>query len=290
MSDVTTTSERSSSGAEGYRKPKRWADPAKKLFPYQVGFTAPPHDFDAAPTDFLRIAPEGVGAHGRMLHVPAYAHELSQRADNFHLLEEVVHCMANNGADVVGQVGTNWVHCDGTGPDDIRAFCDRVSETYETPFHMAGLCLVEGLRELGAERIAVNAVYYWPDWRDGIARFLKEAGFEVLYSGNLVDLGFYENQETLNDEIWIMPGDMAEASMRRVAEAAPGADAVVVTGMPNWRRADGLPQRTVSLAPSLEAAICKPIVASDIALYWRIFRTLGVAPVGDHGQLLSTLS
>ena len=27
-----------------YRKPERWAGPANKLFPYQVGFTAPPTD------------------------------------------------------------------------------------------------------------------------------------------------------------------------------------------------------------------------------------------------------
>ena len=72
-----------------YKKPARWADPANRLFPYQVGFTAPPHDFDAAPTDFRRMAPEGVGVHGRMLHVPGYAHELAQRADNFHLLKRL---------------------------------------------------------------------------------------------------------------------------------------------------------------------------------------------------------
>lgn len=44
-----------------YKKPARWADPANRLFPHQVGFTAPPHDFDAVPTDFLRMAPKGVG-------------------------------------------------------------------------------------------------------------------------------------------------------------------------------------------------------------------------------------
>ena len=129
-----------------YKKPERWFDPACKLFPHQVGFTAPPHDFCAAPSDFLRIAPETVGVHGRLLHVPEYSHELRQRAANFHLLEEVVQCMANGGADVVGQVGTNWVHCNGTDAPDIRAFCDRLSDTYQTPFHMAGMCLVEALR------------------------------------------------------------------------------------------------------------------------------------------------
>lgn len=272
-----------------YAKPARWADPVNKLFPYQVGFTAPPHDFDAAPTDFLRIAPETVGAHGRMLHVPGYAHVLRQRKQNFHLLEEFVECMANNGADVCGQVGTNWVHASGTSPDDIRDICARISDTYETPFHMAGLCLVEGLRALGAEKIALNSVYYWPDWRDGIAHFLKQAGFDLVYFGNFVDLGFYATQEEVNDMTWIFPGDLAVQSMQRLAERAPDVDAYVVNGMPNFRRADGLPQRMVSREVELEALVGKPIVSSDTALYWRIFKSLGLRPTTRQGRLLSSL-
>lgn len=270
-------------------KPERWFDPSKKLFPHQVGFTAPPHDFDAAPTDFMRIAPETVGVHGRLLHVDTYAHELKQRASNFHLLDEVVHCMSNAGADVVGQVGTNWVHCNGTTPDDIREFCDGLEQKYQTAFHMAGMCLVEGLRELGVEKIALNSVYFWPDWRDGVARFLKQAGFDLVYYGNFVDQGHYATQEEVNEATWIFPGELAEKSMTYVAEQAPEADAIVVNGMPNFRRADGLPQRTLAYAPALEEKLGKPIVSSDFALYWRIFKTLGVAPEGDHGHLLNTL-
>ena len=272
-----------------YNKPGRWADPSNKLFPHQVGFTAPPHDFDAAPSDFLRMAPETVGVHGRMLHVPGYAHELTERADNFHLLEEFVECMANNGVDVCGQVGTNWVHCRGATPDEIRDFLHRVSDAYETPFHMAGYCLVEGLRELGAESIALNSVYYRPEWRDGLARFLKQAGFKLLYCGNFVDLGLYETQEQVDARNWIFPGEMAERSLLRVAERAPAADAIVVNGMPNFRRADGLPRRISSLEVALEAATGKPLVSSDTALYWRIFKTLDLKPTGSHGRLLSRL-
>ena len=84
-------------------KPARWFNPANKLFPHQVAFTSPPHDFDAAPSDFLRISPKQVGVHGRMLHVPGYAHELDQRVKNFDLLEEYVECMANNGVQYHGQ-------------------------------------------------------------------------------------------------------------------------------------------------------------------------------------------
>lgn len=270
-------------------KPERWSDPSNKLFPHQVGFTSPPCDFDAAPTDFLRICPESVGAHGRMLHAPAYAHRLEQRVDNFHLLDEVMACMANNGADVVGQVGSNWVHAGGKTPADIERFCDRMTETYETPLHMAGMCVIEGLRELDVEKVALNAVYYWPDWRDGIARFIRDAGFDLVYVGNFVDQGFYETQDEVNSCSWIFPGELAETSMVRVAEAAPNAEAMVVIGMPNFRRDDGLPQRVVSLAADLEDVIGMPIVSSDFALYWRIFRTLGVTPTGRHGLLLTRL-
>ena len=272
-----------------YKKPERWFDASKKIFPYQVGLTAPPHDFDAAPSDLLRIAPRSVGVHGRLLHLDTYAHQLSQRADNFHLLEDVVHCMANAGADVVGQVGTNWVHCNGTNFDDIRAFCDRLGDTYETPFHMAGMCLVEGLQELGINRVALNSVYFWPDWRDGVVRFLRSAGIDVVYYGNFVDLGLYDTQEEVNELTWIFPGEYALQSVVRTAEKAPDVDAILINGMPNWRNADGLPERTLHRVTELEAAIDKPIVSSDFALYWRIFKTLGVAPEGDHGRLLKTL-
>jgi maleate cis-trans isomerase len=197
--------------------------------------------------------------------------------------------MSNAGVDVVGQVGTNWSHAGGRTPEDIRAFCDRMADTYQTPLHMAGMCLVEGLRQLNAERIAVNAVYFWPDWRDGTVRFLRDAGFDIVWSGNFIDQGLYGTQEEVNDCTWIFPGDLAGRSMLHVAEQAPQADAIVVTGMPNWRSADGLPQRTVSRAQALEAAVGKPIVSSDFALYWNIFRTLGVAPVGQLPRLLSDL-
>ena len=272
-----------------YAKPERWRDPANKLFPHQVGFTAPPHDFDAAPTDFLKIAPESVGVHGRMLHLRGYAHQLSQRVDNFDLLEEFVECMANNGADVCGQVGTNWVHAGGKTPDDIKAFLDRVGDEYETPPNMAGYCLVEAMREMGIEKIALNSVYYWPDWRDGIARFLRDAGFDLVYAGNFVDLGFYRNQDEVNALTWIFPGELAEASCLRAAEAGVGAQAVVVNGMPNFRRIDGSPQRIVSLDAGIEEKLGIPIISSDTALYWRIFKTLGVLPTGQHGLLLSSL-
>ncbi|MEL7462958.1 MAG: hypothetical protein AAFN79_02760 [Pseudomonadota bacterium] len=271
-------------------KPDRWKEPANKLFPHTVGFTGPPHDFDTAPSDFLRMAPGTVGVHGRLLHVESYAHQLGQRVDNFHLLEEFVACMANAGADICGQVGTNWVHAGGRGPEDIRAFCDRMADQYETPLHMAGMSLVDACRALGVERVALNSVYYWPDWREGIARFLREAGLDLIWVGNFVDQGFYETQEEVNDLHWIFPHDLAARSMERVAETAKGAEAILVNGMPNWRDASGQPRRASHYTAEWEAALGLPVIASDTALYWNLFRTLGTAPDGaGRGRLLDCL-
>ena len=273
-----------------YKKPAHWAEPKNKLFKYQVGFTCPPKDFDAAPSDFLRIAPETVGVHGRMLHVPDYEHQLTQRKQNFDLLEEFVLCMANNGVDVCGQVGSNWVHASGLGVEGIRKHCEMLSDKYETPFHMAGYALVEALRDQNVEKVALNGCYHWPDWWQGTAGFLREAGFDVLYAGNFVDQGWFETQEQLNDCIWCFDGDLAEKSMQYVAEQAPNADAYLANGMCNFRReSDGLARRWVHLEVELEQMLGKPVITHDNALHWRLFKTLGIAPVTQQGQLLSSL-
>ena len=76
--------------SNNFTMPTKWTA-KQKLFPYQVGFTCPPFDYDAAPSDFLRISPDSVGVHGWMLHIPDYIHGLDQRKENFGMLEDFVH-------------------------------------------------------------------------------------------------------------------------------------------------------------------------------------------------------
>lgn len=269
--------------------PQEWQS-GHKLFPHQVGFTCPPFDFDAAPSDFLRIAPRSVGVHGWMLHVPDYQHGLDQRKQNFGMLEDFVHCMSRNGVDVCGQVGSNWVHASGLGVNGIRDHCERLSEKYQTRFHMAGYAMVEALRELNVEKVALNAAYHWPEWWQGTVGFLKEAGFDVLWAGNFVDQGWFENQEAVNAKRWVFDGDLAEKSFLKVAEKAPDADAYLINGMCNFRSGpDGIPERPLHLSHSLEATLGKPVIGHDTALYWRMFKSLGLKPQGKNGQLLGRL-
>lgn len=51
----------------------------------------------------------------------------------------------------------------------------------------------------------------------------------------------------------------------------------------------GLPQRPLHLTPMLEEALGKPIIAHDTALYWRMFKSLGIAPETPKGSLLARL-
>ena len=182
------------------------------------------------------------------------------------------------------------MHACGLGVEGVRELCEQLSEKYQTPFHMAGYAMVEALREMNVEKVALNGVYHWPDWWQGTANFLREAGFDVLWAGNFVDQGWFKTQEEVNDCIWCFDGGLAEKSFEYVAEKAPNADAYLANGMSNYRRAsDGLAQRFVSLEVGLESMLGKPLITHDNALYWRMFKTLGIAPVTQQGQLLSSL-
>ena len=270
--------------------PEEWR-PEHKLFPHQVGFTCPPFDYDAAPSDFLRMAPETVGVHGWMLHAPDYKHGLDQRKQNFGMLDDFVHCMSRNGVDVAGQVGSHWVHASGLGVEGIREHCERLSDKYGVRFHMAGYAMVEALRDMGVEKVALNAAYHWPAWWQGTVGFLKEAGFDVIWAGNFHDQGWFSDQEEVNSYRWVFDGDLAMKSFLYVAEQAPNADAYLINGMCNFRSGpNGLPQRPVHLTRELEATLGKPVIGHDTALYWRIFRSLGLGPVTPQGQLLESLN
>ncbi len=249
------------------------------------GFVTTPRYFDDVVQQFTAVAPEGVGAMQRALHVPGYEYRLDDRTRNFDLLDEAATCLAESHCQVIGQAGSNWVHCTGTTPDQITRYCDDLSERIGARFLMAGHCIVEALRHLGARRIAVSNAYYRDDWRDGINRYLEQAGFEILSSGHMRDQGLYatleEQLEVEDQTVWDHPDRDVMESIRLAHEAARDADVVVQTGA-------GF--RTAPHVPALEAMFDKPVVASDNALFWGMLRELDLGiPVRDHGLLLGTL-
>ncbi|MEM7733931.1 MAG: hypothetical protein AAF280_14285 [Pseudomonadota bacterium] len=143
---------------------------------------------------------------------------------------------------------------------------------------------------MNVEKVALNAAYHWPAWWQGTVGFLKEAGFDVIWAGNFHDQGWFDSQDTVNDMRWVFEGDLALKSFELVADEAPNADAYLINGMCNFRTGPGgLPQRPLHLTEMLEGALGKPVIGHDTALYWRIFKSLRLAPTRPMGQLLATL-
>ena len=182
------------------------------------------------------------------------------------------------------------MHASELGVEGIREHCERLSDTYQTPFHMAGYAMVEALRDQNIEKVALNACYHRSSWYEGTVGFLREAGFDVVWAGNFFDQGWFPSQQAVDDCIWCFDEELLWKSFDFVAEQAPKVDAYLINGMSNYRRAsDGLARRPLHHVAALEARLGKPVIGHDIALYWRIFKTLGIRPERAEGQLLSSL-
>ena len=244
-----------------------------RVFPMQVGFVSPPAYFDPAPMDFLTLCPAEVGVQSRLLHVPDYGFTLPERVRHMPLLDEAVACMAAAGADVVAQSGTNWSFAGGATARDCEAYCRRMGDLHGLTMHMTGLSIVEGLRALDAERIAVNTTYAWPDWSAAIVAFLSGAGFDVLHVAGFADI---DGGAGAGATEWAFPLELARRSVTRVAEAAPGADAIVFSGVPNFTDGTKPLVRMQALAAGIEDEIGQPIVSSDLAIFWRVMDTLNL--------------
>ncbi len=258
-------------------------DPATPAPRYQAraGFVTTPKYFDDAIQQFLQVAPPGVGAIQRVLHLDGYSWELTERAEGMPELERSALALAECHCQVVMQVGTNWVHAAGTTPGEIAAMIDKVSTAIGVPFLMAGQCIVEALRHLGARRVAVANSYYRDDWRDGINHYLTQAGFEIAASGSIMDQGIVGSlDEALAIEsatLWDYPVGIVRRAIVEMHAAAPDVDAVVQTGA-------GF--RTIELLAGIEDEIGVPVVASDAATFWAGLSALDLAARPGFGSLL----
>ena len=257
----------------------------RRRYQAYAGFVTTPRYFDDSPQQFLQVAPQGTGVLQRVLHIPGYEWGLDERAGNFELLSEAAACLAQSHCQVIGQVGTNWVHCSGTtGPEEIDAFCRRLADETGVRFLMAGQCLAEALRAIGATTITVANGYFRPDWSAGINRYLEAAGFEILWAGDLIDQGLVaDHEEKLAIEaatLWDYPDHLMTDAAVDAHLQAPNADAIVQTGA-------GF--RMLQVVDAIEERTGAPVVASDIALYWAMLSELGLSAAPGHGSLLATL-
>jgi len=141
---------------------------------------------------------------------------------------------------------------------------------------MTGLAIVDGLRALGINKVAVNCTYYEPDWRDDFSLFLRLCGFDITHASTLTEQGLIAPSTKMEDIGWSMTPKLASKSILFVAEASPDAEAIVVTGAGT---------RTLDILAHMETQAKRPIIAADTILYWAIARELDLTLLPVMGSL-----
>lgn len=227
--------------------------------------------------DLRRILPEGIETHAARVIYPR------------RVTPENMEIAANGAIAAVEQLlpirpsVIAWACTSGSfygGKAGNARLNDRLSAAAGLPATTASSALAAAMAELGIRRPAVGSAYS-PAVNERLIGFLRECGAQPvamrgIHQGELDD---YELQ------------NVEEEQVARFAEglAQTDCDAVILS-------CTGLP--TIRIVSELERAIGKPVITSNLALFWhcfrlarfaarptldcRLFRTLHMSKVADH--------
>ncbi len=176
--------------------------------------------------------------------------------------------LCSRGVNALSIMGTSLTFFKGAAFN--QELIDAVHRATGLPTSSMSAGIVEGLRAVGARRVAVGTAYI-DEVNNRLRRFLGESGFEVLaLEGLLLDrIGVAKN----------VSQDKLQELGERVFRASPGADAILIS-------CGGF--RTLDLAVPLEAATGVPVVASTPAAFRSAVRLVGHSgAVPGFGRLLS---
>jgi len=254
---------------------------------YKVGFVSPPAWFDISPSEFLRVAPKNTVVMQTIMRLPDFDYSIEQFIKAVPELGTCFDSLVSAGADVVAQFGYPFslVH----GWEKAKQIQKDIRRNKGIEFVMMGIEVVNALRHLKCNSIAIASTYYSKKMSKILHNYLLEAGLNVLQSENWQLQGIVDDKSSslfigsaeLDPMDWKTPVHAIEKAVRSVNKNTPNADCILVTG-------GGM--RLLDLAESLEEEIKKPIIGGDITLYWGILRRLGIKEnVSGYGRLLASL-
>lgn len=174
--------------------------------------------------------------------------------------------LAAGGVQALSLMGTSLsFYRGGQANEDLKRVMTTASGLPCTTMSDA---VVRGLRAVGARRVAV-ATAYIDEVNRQLDAFLRESGFTPTALRGLSITGVKEVAEV---------GTAVLVDLcRKVFEAAPGADAILIS-------CGGL--RTLEAARQLEAELGVPVVSSSPAGFWDLMRTARLPAHSEgHGRL-----
>lgn len=179
--------------------------------------------------------------------------------------------LAQQGVDAIMVIGTSLTFY--RGPEAHAQLLAELRARTGLPVSTMSQALIDGLREIGAKRVAVATAY-----TDVVNRRLKEllqaAGIEVL-SLECFNLLEFDAPHKMTETEIIALSDTAVAKAN--AATPDRAEAILIS-------CGGL--RTLGVATPLEASHGIPVVSSATAAFWAAMRLVGESGrLSGYGQL-----
>ena len=168
--------------------------------------------------------------------------------------------LAARGANSIMVIGTSLTFFRGAAFD--RALTDEIAAATGLPAGTMSGALVDGLREVGAERVAVVTAYS-DEVNALLAAFLRQSGLDVLPMRTI------KVAERVGEAARITENDILAAGLA-ACEQASGTDGLLIV-------CGGL--RTLDITPRIEARCSIPVVSSMPAAIRKAAQLAG--PIGD---------
>jgi arylmalonate decarboxylase len=176
--------------------------------------------------------------------------------------------LAEQGVDAIMVIGTSLTFY--RGFEAHQQLLDKLRKETGLPVSTMSQAVVDGLRSVGAKRVAV-ATAYSDLVNDRLADFLRRSGFEVTAMKGFGILEF-GGAEKMSEQ------DIIELSGKAIGEAK-AADAVLIS-------CGGL--MTLGCAVPIENRHGIPVVTSTQSAFWKALRLAGDSGhVAGHGRMLA---
>ncbi len=224
-----------------------------------VGFISPPNWFDPSPQEFAALCAEPVGTQQFPLPLFGFNYRLGCIAQTVPELMLAARTLGSCRCDAIAVCGTpfGWAGFDGEG--QARAAADRLSSSAGVPAVLTGTAIVDALRALGADKVALAPTYYDEDWKTAWKTFIASCGFNVVINDNLADQGLMSADGIGSGHTDILEKELVCNATEAIGQNSRGAEVVVVTGA-------GC--RTNLYIRELEQLAGLPVIGSDTAVFW----------------------
>ena len=181
--------------------------------------------------------------------------------------------LAEQGAEVIGLSGTSLTFYRGSAfHEELK---ERARAATGRPVTSMSTGIVEGLRAVGARRVAVGTAYS-DVVNERLRQFLVDSGFEVLSMEGLGLIEFGAPGKVTGEEI-VALGQRAVAAAEEASGTRPEGLLLSCGGL-----------RTLDVTEPLEAACDLPVVSSRPAFLWSVMRLAGhTQPIPGYGRLLA---